>query len=122
MSFAPKCLCLDIETAADDALDVRKIAAWRPDTHGHVVVPNVAKARNIAEQLDALTEGASFVVGHNLLRHDIPLLRQRFPQLRLLALPIVDTLEPPTFWVPPLCFVVGWRGYPPPGGNLLGLA
>jgi ATP-dependent DNA helicase RecQ len=93
MSFAPKCLCLDIETAADDALDVRKIAAWRPDTHGQVVVSNVAKAHNIAEQLDALTEGARFVVGHNLLRHDIPVLRQRFPQLRLLALPIVDTLE-----------------------------
>jgi ATP-dependent DNA helicase RecQ len=54
---------------------------------------NVAKAHNIAEQLDALTDGASFVVGHNLLRHDIPVLRQRFPQLRLLALPIVDTLE-----------------------------
>jgi ATP-dependent DNA helicase RecQ len=93
MSFAPKCLCLDIETAADDALDVRKIAAWRPDTHGQVVVANVAKAHNIAEQLDALTEGASFVVGHNMLRHDIPALRQRFPQLKLLALPIVDTLE-----------------------------
>ncbi|GAB1393175.1 RecQ family ATP-dependent DNA helicase [Rhodocyclaceae bacterium] len=93
MSFAPKCLCLDIETAADDALDVRKIAAWRPDTHGQVVVPNVAKSHNIAGQLDALTEGASFVIGHNLLRHDLPVLRQRFPQLKLLTLPIVDTLE-----------------------------
>ncbi len=93
MSFAPKCLCLDIETAADDALDVRKIAAWRPDTSGQVVIPHVAKARDITGQLDALTEGASFVIGHNLLRHDLPVLRQRFPQLKLLDLPIVDTLE-----------------------------
>ena len=93
MSFAPKCLCLDIETAADDALDVRKIAAWRPDTQGQVVVPNFAKARDIAGQLDALTEGASFVVGHNLLRHDLPVLKQRLPGLKLHTLPIVDTLE-----------------------------
>ena len=90
--FAPKALCLDIETAADDRLDLRKLAAWRPDTGAQIEVANLGRTPDLAEQLDALTEGAVFVLGHNLVQHDLPVLRQRLPQLRLHALPAVDTL------------------------------
>lgn len=93
MEFAPRCLCLDIETAADDVLDLRKLAAWRPDTGKQISIGNVGKAAHLAEELDALTEGAAFVLGHNLVRHDLPVLQSRLPALRLHSLPVVDTLE-----------------------------
>jgi ATP-dependent DNA helicase RecQ len=44
-------------------------------------------------QIDALTEGAAFVVGHNVVRHDLPTLAKLFPDLLLNRLPAVDTLE-----------------------------
>jgi ATP-dependent DNA helicase RecQ len=93
VDFAPKCLSLDIETSATDVLDIRKLAAWRPDTGKQLSLGDIGKAGNVAEALDALTEGAAFVLGHNLLRHDLPVLQSRFPQLKLHALPVVDTLE-----------------------------
>ena len=42
--------------------------------------------------LDAVAAQAEFVAGHKLLAHDLPFLRERFPRLRLLQLPVVDTL------------------------------
>ena len=93
MEFAPKCLCLDIETSADDSLALRKLAAWRPDTGHQLVIQAVSHAKNLVIDLDALTEGAIFVLGHNLTRHDLPVLKAQFPQLILHALPVVDTLE-----------------------------
>ncbi|MCC6145865.1 MAG: DEAD/DEAH box helicase, partial [Candidatus Hydrogenedentes bacterium] len=93
VDFAPKCLSLDIETSATDVLDIRKLAAWRPDTGKQLSLGNIGKGGDVAEALDALTEGAAFILGHNLLRHDLPVLQSRFPQLKLHALPVVDTLE-----------------------------
>lgn len=90
--FTPKALCLDIETAFEDALELRKLAAWRADTGAHIEVGNIARTPGFTEALDALTDGAVFVLGHNLVQHDLPVLRQRFPLLKLHALPAVDTL------------------------------
>lgn len=90
--FAPKCLCLDIETAASDALMLHKFGAWRPDTQQGVCVTGQQMAGALGK-IDALTEGASFVVGHNLIRHDLPALAALYPGLRLNKLPAVDTLE-----------------------------
>jgi len=47
--------------------------------------------RALAE-LDAFCEGADFLLGHNLACHDIPYLRRRHPDLRLLQSPLLDTL------------------------------
>jgi len=43
-------------------------------------------------ELDAFISKCSFVLGHNLLRHDLPLLKQQFPDLQLHAKPVIDTL------------------------------
>ncbi len=51
------------------------------------------------EELDEFAAGATRVLGHNLLRHDLPFLRAAHPGLRLLALPVVDTL-----YLSPLAF------------------
>ena len=90
--FAPKCLCLDIETAANDALVLHKFGAWRPDSRQSVCIAGRQMPSALA-QIDALTEGAAFVVGHNVIRHDLPALAMLFPSLKLNALPAVDTLE-----------------------------
>lgn len=43
-------------------------------------------------ELDKFVGNCSFVLGHNLLRHDLPLLKQQFPDLQLHAKPVIDTL------------------------------
>lgn len=91
-SFAPRCLCLDIETAIDNVLDIHKFAAWRADTHASIALQGKQIPSSL-EKIDALTEGAAFVLGHNVVRHDLPALAVRFPSLRLNHLPAVDTLE-----------------------------
>ena len=50
-------------------------------------------------QLDEFCRGADFILGHNLSGHDIPWLKQHFPALKLLSLPLIDTL-----YLSPLAF------------------
>lgn len=56
-------------------------------------------AARIAAELDAFSRGASAVLGHNLLHHDLPVLRSVAPDLHLLNLPVIDTL-----YLSALCF------------------
>ena len=49
--------------------------------------------------LDGLAGGADFVVGHNILRFDLPHLHAAAPGLGVLGMPVVDTL-----WLNPLAF------------------
>ncbi|MBN2684174.1 MAG: RecQ family ATP-dependent DNA helicase, partial [Pontiellaceae bacterium] len=42
--------------------------------------------------LDELGRDADFVLGHNILDHDLPVLRKQAPSLYLHALPVIDTL------------------------------
>ncbi len=55
-------------------------------------------ARALAE-LDAFCAPAERILGHNLLRHDLPILRGLAPDLGLYAKPVVDTL-----YLSPLAF------------------
>ena len=45
------------------------------------------------DKLDKLADGASFILGHNLIAFDLPHLSAANPNLRLLRLPMVDTLR-----------------------------
>ena len=85
-------LCLDIETAIDDVEEIHKFAAWRADTKESVSLLGRQIPLSI-QRINALTEGAGFVLGHNVIRHDLPVLARCFPDLALNALPAVDTLE-----------------------------
>ena len=51
------------------------------------------------QELDRFTAGSRFIVGHNLVEHDWPILRSIFPTLELLKLPLIDTL-----YLSPLAF------------------
>ncbi len=88
----PPCLTIDIETSPDAARTLRKIAAWRPDSDERVVFQGDFDPRAAIAALDRLTNGASFLAGHNVLAHDLPCLRERLGPLALDRLPVVDTL------------------------------
>ena len=53
---------------------------------------SVAVPAAVMAELDRFTGDADFVLGHNLLHHDLPGLRAEWPSLRLLGLPVIDTL------------------------------
>jgi ATP-dependent DNA helicase RecQ len=91
----PKSLIFDLEVApgkSDQTDRIFMIGALRPDTGAELerkVEKDLAQALSA---LDALGQGASFVLGHNVIHHDLPILKQQAPQLALHQLPVVDTL------------------------------
>ena len=95
--FAPRCLSLDLEVGREDRR-IHAFAALRPDTGGRLAGRGGGLRKELAK-LDALAEGAAFVLGHNLIVFDLPHLAAANPELRLLKLPAVDTL-----WLNPLAF------------------
>lgn len=86
-----KCLCLDIETSRQDRLKLREIGVYRPDTEDRLKLS--AKAPDLVSRLNQVTEGAAFVLGHNVIAFDQPALALLHPDLVLHRLPLVDTLE-----------------------------
>jgi len=55
--------------------------------------------RKALTELDDLVGQVDCLVGHNILEHDLVVLRERYPNLSLLKLPAVDTL-----YLSPICF------------------
>ena len=87
--FGPRCLSLDLEVGKEDGR-IRAFGAVRGDTgQGH---SGGGSAAALAK-LDELADGASFVLGHNLIAFDLPHLKAAKPDLRLFFLPTVDTLR-----------------------------
>ncbi len=88
-------LLLDLETGLDGTL--HKIGALRAGGEFRREGPF-----DLGQALAALTDFAAdapYVIGHNLLGHDLPTLRALAPALALLRRPIVDTL-----YLSPLAF------------------
>ena len=91
MTLPPRCLSLDLEVGkADDR--IHAFAGVRADGDRRIVFRGGALPAALAE-LDDLAHGASFVLGHNLIAFDLPHLTAAKPGLRLLKLPVVDTLR-----------------------------
>jgi ATP-dependent DNA helicase RecQ len=88
-------LLLDIETSKDGK--IRDIAAI---LNGRVIKcgdePSVSAFLNL---LDKVSADADFVLGHNLLGHDFPVLQASYPHLTFLKKPALDTL-----YLSPLAF------------------
>ncbi len=90
-----KTLLLDLETTRSGR--IRHIGAVFKDTvfekksHAH--------SRKSLEALDDLARNADFVLGHNLLGHDFPVLKAVAPWLEILKKPVIDTL-----YLSPLAF------------------
>ncbi|WP_020677321.1 RecQ family ATP-dependent DNA helicase [Geopsychrobacter electrodiphilus] len=94
-SILKKCLCLDLETTLEGK--IFKIGAvYQEGTFERQGKFNLQTA--LAE-LDQFGAGATYVLGHNLLGHDLPLLETVSPNLSLLKKPVIDTL-----YLSPLAF------------------
>jgi len=92
----PKSLIFDLEVApgkADQPDRIFMVGALRPDT-GEELERKVDKdLPSVLDALDSLGQGASFVLGHNVIDHDLPILKQQAPDLALHQLPVIDTLR-----------------------------
>ena len=89
--FAPRCISLDLEVGKTDGR-IHAFSAIRADTN-QVIRSGGRNLKNALSKLDEFSDGASFVLGHNLIEFDLPHLRAVKPDLRLLNLPVVDTLR-----------------------------
>ena len=89
--FRPRCVSLDLEVGRQDGR-IHAFGAVRADTSGRLVHSGGALAEALLK-LDELADGASFVLGHNLIAFDLPHLAAAKPDLGLLTLPAVDTLR-----------------------------
>lgn len=96
-AFAPRCLCVDLEAGRKDS-KIHKLAGIRSDT-GQTFQFSGGDLAAALKRLDALAEGAEFLLGHNVIEFDTKHLAAAGSGLRLLQLPRVDTL-----WLSPLAF------------------
>lgn len=94
-----RCISVDLEVSTKDER-IHSFAGVRLDTGESFAFPSGGRRfhRALAE-LDALADGADFVVGHNFIEFDMRHLQAANPELRLLQMPVVDTL-----WLNPLAF------------------
>lgn len=92
----PKSLVLDLEVAPGKEGHpdrIFKVGAARPDL-GVELDRKVSKnLPEILAEVDALSDGAGFLLGHNVIEHDLPILKQQAPDLALHILPVIDTLR-----------------------------
>ena len=84
-------LSLDLEVGRTDSR-IQAIGAVRTDTGESLTLARGGLTRAL-RRLDAFAEGASFLLGHNLIAFDLPHLAAAGPELRLLKLPVIDTLR-----------------------------
>ncbi|MDP9122955.1 MAG: DEAD/DEAH box helicase, partial [Acidobacteriota bacterium] len=86
--FLERCLLLDLETGAGQKI-LKIGAVYRGQTFERQGAFRLPQA---LEELDGFAAGADFVLGHNVLRHDLPILARWAPRLGLLGKPVIDTL------------------------------
>ena len=88
-----RCLSLDLEVSVRDRR-IRAFAGVRADTGEPLVFPAAREGLPAGlAKLDRFAQDAEFLLGHNLIDFDLPLLKAASPSLRLLQLPAVDTLR-----------------------------
>ena len=93
--FAAGCLALDLEVGRKD----NRIHAFAAVHNAQALTSSGGDLAAALAKLDAFAEGATHLVGHNLIAFDLPHLQAAKPDLRLLQLPLIDTL-----WLNPLAF------------------
>ena len=90
-SNRPNCISIDLEVVKADSR-IHAIGAIRADT-GESFLHSRSVTNKALASLDKLADGADFVIGHNIIKFDLPLLEAAKPDLRLLQLPVIDTLR-----------------------------
>ncbi len=86
--FIDHCLCLDIETGPEG--EIIGLGAIRGD---QTFSRRGGAGRQASlDTLDRMARGAQFLLGHNLVGHDLPVLEAAAPRSPLIKMPAVDTL------------------------------
>lgn len=92
--FLDKCLLLDLETDGSKLFHIGAVYSGQIfERKGRFDLQTALK------ELDKFAARADYVLGHNLLGHDFPVLESLAPYLNLLHKPVVDTL-----YLSPLAF------------------
>lgn len=87
-------LSIDVETNPAEDNRIFLLGAVRSDeVRATTLSTRRASPKQICQALDAIAVGARYLVGHNIRQHDLPVLRSQYPNLDLLTLPVLDTLE-----------------------------
>ncbi|MBK4990662.1 RecQ family ATP-dependent DNA helicase [Pseudomonas sp. S36] len=92
----PKALLLDLEVVPPknhQPARITMVGALRPDTAAELELKVSTSPAAALLQVDALSAGAGYVLGHNVVEHDLPLLRELSPGMALHNLPVIDTLR-----------------------------
>ena len=88
-----RCLSVDLEVTKQDHR-IRAFAGVRWNSGESFVYPGTGdRLLPALAKLDDLSAGADFLLGHNLISFDWPHIQAINPNLRLLRLPVVDTLR-----------------------------
>jgi ATP-dependent DNA helicase RecQ len=85
--FLEKCLLLDIETCDSKIYHIGVVFGERT-----IERKDKFNLTHALEELDSLAGSAHYLLGHNLIDHDIPLIESFYPGLAFLKKPVVDTL------------------------------
>nr|WP_254430686.1 RecQ family ATP-dependent DNA helicase [Ruegeria arenilitoris] len=91
--------CLSIDLEVDPKLAQIFAFAAVPDADGEGIIHRSGDPRAALEKLDLFCAGFAHVIGHNILRHDLPHLMAVSPRFAKLADGPIDTL-----WLNPLAF------------------
>jgi ATP-dependent DNA helicase RecQ len=86
--FLQRCLLLDLETSFDQRI-LKIGAVHRGETF---LYPGGSPLPEALARLDGFAGAADFVLGHNVIAHDLPILARSAPDLGLLRKPVIDTL------------------------------
>ena len=92
-----RCVSIDLEIDPNSGR-IRAFAACRSGT-AETCKYSGGDLAIALRTLDEYVAGAEFVLGHNVIKHDLPYLREASSSLRLLTKPPIDTL-----WLNPLAF------------------
>jgi len=94
-SFLSRCVSIDLEVDPKSA----RVFAFAAVRDERAVVHKGAALEPALDRLEALCDGAAHLVGHNILRHDLPHLVANRARLAALGAAAIDTL-----WLNPLAF------------------
>ena len=88
-----RCISVDLEVTVRDRR-IRAFAGVRWDGGKSFIFPGAGdRLPQALAKLDGLSDGADFLLGHNLIDFDLPHLHAVNPELKLVSLPAVDTLR-----------------------------
>ena len=92
-----RCVAFDLESNPNNN-QIKSFAAIRRDVEQPLLFRKGKLSDGLAS-LDEFVREASFVLGHNIIFHDLEILRSHNPRLGILKKPPIDTL-----WLNPLAF------------------